>query len=103
MRLIKIAVVFVILWFASSEIARAQSATGGVNGTITDRSDAGISGAIVKLTNVGTKITNQTKTNSSGNFVFINVMPGAYILDVEKSGFKAAHVAVDPVTTPPQK
>src|SRR5579864_6901143 len=93
MRLIKIAVVFVILWFACSEIARAQSASGGVNGTITDRSDAGISGATVRLTNVGTKITNQTKTNSSGNFVFINVMPGAYVLDVEKSGFKAAHVS----------
>ncbi len=41
----------------------------------------------------GTVISKETRTNSSGYFVFINVQPGPYALTVEKPGFKVEHVA----------
>jgi Carboxypeptidase regulatory-like domain len=71
----------------------AQTANGQVNGTVTDASGAIVSGATVKLTNTGTKIAKQTATNSAGYFLFINVIPGTYVLSVEQPGFRAANVS----------
>lgn len=85
-----------LLWvafMAPASMPRGQTATGEINGTVTDKSGAAISEAAVKLTNHTTKIVNQTVTNSSGNFLFINVQPGSYILTVEKEGFKTDQVS----------
>ena len=76
----------------SAPVLRAQMATGEVNGTVTDRSSGAVPGATVKLTNQGTKIVTQVQTNQSGNFLFINVLPGTYVLAVEQTGFKTAQV-----------
>ncbi|MGA2327883.1 MAG: TonB-dependent receptor [Bryobacteraceae bacterium] len=80
------------LLLVSSCVALAQTATGQVNGTVTDSSRAAVPGATVKLANQGTGIVSQAQTNQSGYYLFINVPTGTYVLSVELKGFKAAHV-----------
>src|SRR5258708_33323300 len=84
-------IVSVVLLLASSSLS-AQTATGQVKGNITDGTGAVISGANVTITNQGTKITNRTTSNTSGNFLFINLQPGVYSLEVEAQGFKKAEI-----------
>src|SRR4051812_42985500 len=69
-----------------------QSATGGVNGTVTDPARAAVPGATVVLRNTATNIENTASTNNSGLFTFVNVQPGQYTLNVKGAGFKAAQV-----------
>ncbi|HKC63670.1 MAG TPA: carboxypeptidase-like regulatory domain-containing protein, partial [Pyrinomonadaceae bacterium] len=79
-----------LLVTASASMASGQSATGEVNGTVTDQTGAAVPGAAVKLVNQSTKIESQTTTNESGYFTFVNVKPAPYILTVEMQGFKGA-------------
>jgi hypothetical protein len=80
------------VFLASVSVGRAQTASAEINGTISDASGGAVSGATVKLTNQATQVTDQTSTNSSGYFVFINVQPGSYTLSVGATGFKTAQV-----------
>src|SRR5262249_54210080 len=84
-------VVVIVLSFSS--LLLAQSATGQINGTVIDASGAVVSGAMVTITNQGTRISNRSTTNGSGNFLFLNVQPGVYSLAVEKTGFKKMQTA----------
>jgi hypothetical protein len=70
-----------------------QTSTGEVNGTVVDQAGSAVPSAVVKLINQGTRIESQTIPNSDGNFTFINVRPGNYILKVEAPGFKTAATA----------
>jgi hypothetical protein len=80
------------LLLVSSCVALAQTATGEVNGTITDKSGGAVVGATVRLVNQGTTILDQVQTNQNGYFLFITVRPGSYVLSVERAGFKTARV-----------
>jgi len=66
----------------------AQSATGEVNGTVSDPNGAAVPGAAVKLINQATKAESETTTNQNGYFTFVNLKPAVYVLIVEMSGFK---------------
>src|SRR5690349_8716576 len=72
---------------------RTQTATGQVNGTVTDNTEAAVPNAVVKLTNQATGIETIRSTNESGWFVFINVAPGRYTLRVSNPGFKEAEIS----------
>ncbi len=76
----------------STCVSFAQTATGEVNGTVTDKSAGAVANASVKLTNQDTQFTEQAQTNARGYFLFINVRPGNYTLSVEMPGFKMAQV-----------
>jgi Carboxypeptidase regulatory-like domain len=76
----------------SAGIALAQTATGEINGTVTDASGGVVSNAAVTLTNIQTNIIDRAQTNGNGQFVFINVQPGTYTLGFEAQGFKIARV-----------
>jgi hypothetical protein len=93
MRLVKSFAFLTILLLLTATASLGQTAVGEVNGTVTDASGAAISGALVKLTNEGTKITSQARTTASGYFVFINVQPGSYFLSVEQPGFKITRIS----------
>ncbi len=69
-----------------------QTAAGEVNGTVTDASGGVIPGAAVKLVNQATGIEKQALTNQNGYFVFVNVNPSTYTLNVASQGFKTAQV-----------
>src|SRR5579862_5753582 len=66
----------------------AQSTFGTVDGAVTDPSGAAIPGAQVTLTNIGTQEKRTQATGSEGLYQFVNVLPGQYKLDIEKTGFK---------------
>jgi hypothetical protein len=57
MRLAKMAAILLVVLSVSASAARAQTASGKVNGTVTDKSGTAVSDAAVKLTNEGTRIT----------------------------------------------
>jgi hypothetical protein len=44
----------------------------------------------LRSTNQGTRIVRTIATNASGNFVFVSVPPGTYVIGAELSGFKSA-------------
>ncbi len=87
----------VCMWLALVGSAYAQTATGQVNGTVTDPTGAAVPGARIALHNQVTNVEVRALTNASGFFVFVNVSPGPYTLRVEAAGFKVALVSEFPV------
>ena len=68
--------------------AMAQGLTGEVSGRIQDAHDGLITGATVTLTSVGTGVLRTAQSNDSGEFRFLDVLPGSYTLKIEDTGFK---------------
>jgi hypothetical protein len=60
-----------------------------LSGTVSDPSGAMVSNAQAKLTNVGTGEIKTTKSDSTGLYVFPQVAPGVYNLQVAAEGFKS--------------
>jgi len=71
----------------------AQSVSGSITGEITDASGGALAGAVVDVVNLATSVHSLTKTNDVGSFSVLNLIAGAYRVDVNASGFK-------PVTRP---
>jgi hypothetical protein len=70
-------------------VAHAQSVTGQISGTVTDPAGALIGGATVQLTNDLTKQIRTLVTGStSGSFIFTDLVPGNYSVQVTLAGFK---------------
>ena len=68
--------------------AGAQVRFGSVVGTVADTSGATVSGATIKLTNLGTNETRTMQSSSSGTYSFPNLIAGMYRVEVETQGFK---------------
>jgi hypothetical protein len=75
-------------FFAAAGLAYAQEARGTITGTVRDSSKSVIPGASVTITNVamGTSVT--IVTNEAGLFQAPYLIPGAYRVEAELSGFK---------------
>ncbi|HJQ23075.1 MAG TPA: TonB-dependent receptor [Blastocatellia bacterium] len=93
MRWLRALPLLLFMLLASGSAALAQTSTGEVNGTITDSAGAAINGSTIKLINQATKIEARTSSNQNGYFIFVNVIPGSYVLKVEAQGFKLAQTA----------
>ncbi len=91
----------VVLILTSSLSLHGQSTYGTVDGSVTDPSGAALPGAQVTLTNKGTQEKHTQVTGAEGSYQFVNVIPGEYRLDIEKSGFK--HFARPNVTVQVQQ
>jgi hypothetical protein len=78
------------LGVCSSPSAWAQVATAALNGTVTDATGAVVPEATVTLKNTATNVVHTTVTNTSGNYVLVNILPGRYTLTVGKPGFQTA-------------
>ncbi len=74
----------------TAPFAAAQVEQGRFVGRITDPADAVIVGAVVKVTNVGTNITQTAVTNRSGEFVVTPVEAGTYTMSVTSPGFQTS-------------
>jgi hypothetical protein len=85
LQLLPLAVIFVL---ALSLTARAQNVYGTIAGNVTDASGAAIADATVTLTNLGTSEKHTMQSSASGQYTFVNVLPGRYRVEGEKSGFK---------------
>src|SRR2546423_5615350 len=85
-KLLSLVVIFVV--GISIQTARAQSVYGKMAGTVTDASGAAIADATVTLTNLGTSEKHSMQSSASGEYTFVNILPGSYRVEGEKSGFK---------------
>src|SRR5262245_31667990 len=65
-----------------------QTFYGAVAGTVTDASNAAISGATVALVNNGTGDRRTATTSTDGAYRFVNLVPGNYRIEIEQPGFK---------------
>jgi Carboxypeptidase regulatory-like domain len=72
--------------------AFAQQPTGAIEGTITDQSGAVLASAKISITEKATGRVIEVATNSGGYFVARALLPGAYNVKVEHSGFSAGRV-----------
>jgi hypothetical protein len=70
----------------------AQSITGDLVVNVTDPSGAVVSGAKLELTQVETNVKFEGQSDTLGNFLFSNLKPGLYKLDVTAAGFQKANI-----------
>ena len=68
--------------------ARAQTGTTSLHGTVLDSTRALVAGATVTLDNQAQGFSRNAISSSSGEFEFLALPPGTYVLTVEKSGFR---------------
>src|SRR5579864_4215119 len=69
-------------------VGHSQNVYGTIVGTVTDSSGAVIGDVNVTLTNLATGESHTIQTNASGNYSFVNILPGRYRLEAGKTGFK---------------
>ena len=69
--------------------AAAQETRGNISGTVRDAQGV-VPGAMVRITNIDTKVTQNLVTNDSGYFEAPLLNPGTYEVNVQMPGFKAA-------------
>jgi hypothetical protein len=68
--------------------AWAQTGTTSVQGVVTDKSGAVVSGAHITLINTEQGLERSVETGSAGEFNFLALPPGVYTLSAEASGFR---------------
>ena len=78
---------WLLLMFSIAALA-GQSVVGSIAGTVTDPTGATIPGTDVTLMNLGTNERRQVRADEQGNYRFLNLLPGNYVVTVEKEGFK---------------
>jgi len=78
----------ILLLAMSAPSGLCQNVYGTIRGTATDASGAAVADATVTLTNIETQEKRSIATDTSGNYAFVNILPGRYKLEGEKAGFK---------------
>ena len=86
------AVVAIQLAFCSSPAFAQSSASGTVEGQVTDQQGTAVPGVSISLTDPTTNITLKTSSNGAGRFIISNVNPGKYNLTFTKAGFSTRKV-----------
>src|SRR6185295_8876941 len=76
-----------ILLFGVNMVSAQTSNTGTITGVVKDQSGAIVPGASVKLTNLGTNAERTATTTSEGVYEITQLVPGAYRLEVQATGF----------------
>ncbi len=79
--------VLVVSLVALTALAHAQFEA-SIEGTVTDKSGAVVSGATVTATDQATNVTHSSVTDASGFYRINELPPGTYRVDVEASSFK---------------
>src|ERR1700756_2418512 len=65
-----------------------QNVYGTIAGTVTDSSGAAVGDTTVTMTNIDKNEKHSITTDGSGNYAFVNILPGRYKIEAEKAGFK---------------
>jgi hypothetical protein len=77
-----------LLIFPAGTFGQAASASGRLEGMVSDSSGAGVPGATVVITNKKTDLSTTLKTDEDGHFVALYLPPGIYEVSIEKEGFQ---------------
>jgi Carboxypeptidase regulatory-like domain len=70
-------------------VAKGQTVSGSIVGTVTDASGAVVANATVTATNTGTNIVRTVKTDGSGNYSIPLLQIGNYVIKIGAAGFKS--------------
>ena len=85
------------LLLCTSAVALAQSSgTGEIRGTVTDKSEAVVPGAVVTVLNINTGTEKSLITNNSGIYDTVSTPIGSYSVTVTKPGFEK--LVLGPIT-----
>jgi hypothetical protein len=87
-KLIAYSTLLLVFWLAAVPM-QGQNSQGTVLGHVQDPTGAAVPGAKVTAKNVNTGVTNHFNTNSVGDYVFVDLIPGTYEIKVEADGFKS--------------
>jgi len=79
---------FPVFFLLFTSCAWAQTGTTSLHGKVSDSSHAVVAGATVTLANQAQGFSRSTMTPPTGEFEFLALPPGTYLLTVEQSGFK---------------
>jgi Carboxypeptidase regulatory-like domain len=77
-----------LLLCGAAYLAYAQSSNANLSGTVTDSSGAVVAGAQLTLSNTARKSTSTYQSDDGGRYVFRDLEPGTYSLQVAKTGFQ---------------
>src|SRR2546427_3192829 len=86
-------IVLAVLLNASSAAAQVDRAS--LTGTVKDSSEAIVPGATITARNTATNVPAQAVTDAQGVYVIAGLIPGAYVIEVELSGFNKMTRKVD--------
>src|SRR5438445_9063325 len=78
----------VLFCLVNSTLIVAQSTGGRVLGRVADPTGAVLANVRVMLVNEATTVSRDAQTNSTGDYVFVEVPPGSDRLEFEQAGFK---------------
>jgi iron complex outermembrane recepter protein len=79
-----------ITYLLVSLLAQAVADTGQITGVVNDPDQAAVSGSQVILTNQQTKARATAVTDGQGAYIFPSVQAGAYVVEVDATGFQAS-------------
>lgn len=82
-----LSILLLLLCLPATLIAQGGG-NGAITGTVTDPSQAFVSGARVTVTRKGTGVSRTATTNESGHFSIPSLPPSSYTVSVEAQGFK---------------
>ena len=88
MRSVRILFCFTVLLMLAGSLLAQGGATGTILGTVTDSSNAIVSGASVKITNTSTNVEVRTTSGTAGDYYISSLNPGPYKVTVESPGFQ---------------
>ena len=74
----------------SGALAHGQASlgTGRIEGTIVDSTGAAVTDTTVVAASASTGLSQTQKSDSTGHFVFLSLVPGSYSVSIQKLGFK---------------
>ncbi len=89
-RLSAVCAVLLLLCLTPTFAAAQVAGTAALTGAVTDPSGAIVVGADLTATNLASGAKRSTKTDSAGKYLFSQLPPGDYRVDVTAAGFKTA-------------
>ena len=87
MRRLGLAVSFVLLIASGALAQTVSSTTGGIDGKVTDTSNAVLPGVTVTIASESMMGTRDSVTSGTGAFRFVSITPGEYTVTFELPGF----------------
>ena len=81
-----------IIWGLTATAVNAQLNRGIIEGIVIDPQGASIAGADVTVTSVDTNVASATRTNNTGYYRAVDLVPGKYRVHIAAAGFNATDV-----------
>ena len=77
-----------LLIASMAALTSAQTGTTSLHGVVTDRTGATVGSAKVTVSNGGQGLNREVDTNAAGEYEFLSLPPGTYVVTVEAPGFR---------------